>query len=101
MMAVILGILAYFIIGGIVLGIVINIMTMINSDLEDDQDYDLLYNIDNIGIIGILWPISVPLLIGIVIIGIVGALINIIVGLFKKNTNLLQGEKKYENNLLK
>ena len=85
MMAVILGILAYFIIGGIVLGIVVNIMTMINSDLEDDQDYDLLYNIDNIGIIGILWPISVPLLIGIVIIGIVGALINIIAGLLKKH----------------
>ena len=84
MMAVILGILAYFIIGGIVLGIVVNIMTMINDDLKADQDYDLLYNIDNIGIIGILGPISVPLLIGIVIIGIVGALINIIAGLFKK-----------------
>ena len=95
MMAVILGILAYFIIGGIVLGIVVNIMTMINDDLKADQDYDLLYNIDNIGIIGILWPISVPLLIGIVIIGIVGALINIIAGLFKKkNTNLYIGENK-------
>ena len=81
----ILGILAYFIIGGIVLGIVVNIMTMINSDLEDDQDYDSLYNIDNIGIIGILWPISVPLLIGIAIIAIIGALINIIAGFFIKN----------------
>ena len=84
MMIIILGILAYFIIGGIVLGIIANIMTMINDDLKADQDYDLLYNIDNIGIIGILGPISVPLLIGIVIIGIVGALINIIAGLFKK-----------------
>lgn len=89
MLIVILGILAYFIIGGIVLGIVVNIMAMINDDLkddlEDDQDYDLLYNIDNIGIIGILWPISVPLLIGIAIIAIVGALINIIAGLFIAN----------------
>ena len=82
MMAVILGILAYFIIGGgIILGIVVGIMAMINDDL----DYDLLYNIDNIGIIGILWPISVPLLIGISIIAIVGALINIIAGFFIKN----------------
>lgn len=81
----ILGILAYFIIGGIVLGIVVNIMTMINSDLEDDQDYDSLYNIDNIGIIGILWPISVPLFIGLAIIAIVSALINIIAGFFIKN----------------
>ena len=85
MMIVILGILAYFIIGGIVLGIVVNIMTMINDDLKDDQDYDLLYNIDNIGIIGILWPISVPLFIGLAIIAIVGALINIIARLFIKN----------------
>lgn len=82
MMIVILGILAYFIIGGIVLGIVVNIMTMINDDLKDDQDYDLLYNIDNIGIIGILWPISVPLFIGLAIIAIVSALINIIARLF-------------------
>ena len=81
-MIIILGILAYFIIGGIVLGIVVNIMTMINDDLKDDQDYDLLYDIDNIGIIGILWPISVPLFIGLAIIAIVGALINIIAGLF-------------------
>ena len=85
MMIVILGILAYFIIGGIVLGIVVNIMTMINDDLKDDQDYDLLYNIDNIGIIGILWPISVPLFIGLAIIAIVSALINIIAGFFIKN----------------
>ena len=82
MLIVILGILAYLIIGGIVLGIVVNIMTMINDDLKDDQDYDLLYNIDNIGIIGILWPISVPLFIGITIIAIVSALINIIAGFF-------------------
>ena len=85
MLIVILGILAYSIIGGIVLGIVVNIMAMINDDLKDDLDYDLLYNIDNIGIIGILWPISVPLLIGIAIIAIVGALINIIAGFFKRN----------------
>ena len=84
MMIIILGILAYFIIGGIVLGILVNIMTRINSDLEDDQDYDSLYNIDNIGVIGILWPISVPLLIGLAIIAIAGALINIIAGFFTK-----------------
>ena len=82
MMTIILGILAYFIIGGIVLGIIVNIMTMINDDLKDDQDYDLLYNIDNIGIIGILWPISVPLFIGLAIIAIVSALIHIIAGFF-------------------
>ena len=85
MLIIILGILAYFIIGGIVLGIVVNIMTMINDDLKDDQDYDLLYDIDNIGIIGILWPISVPLFIGLAIIAIVGALINIIAGFFIRN----------------
>ena len=85
MLMVILGILAYFIIGGIVLGIVVNIMAMINNDLEDDQDYDSLYNIDNIGIIGILWPISVPLFIGLAIIAIVSALINIIAGVFTEN----------------
>ena len=85
MLIIILGILAYFIIGGIVLGIVVNIMTKINSDLEDDQDYDSLYNIDNIGVIGILWPISIPLLIGIAIIAIIGALINIIAGFIIKN----------------
>ena len=89
MMIIILGILAYFIIGGIVLGIIANIMTMINDDLKDDlnddQDYDYIYNIDNIGIIGILWPISIPLLIGIAIIAIVGMLINIIARLFTKN----------------
>ena len=84
MMIIILGILAYIIIGGIVLGILVNIMTKINSDLEDNQDYDSFYNIDNIGIIGILWPISVPLLIGVAIIGIVFALINIIAGVFIK-----------------
>lgn len=84
-MIIILGILAYFIIGGIVLGIVVNIMAMIGDYLEDDPDYDSLYNIDNIGVIGILWPISVPLLIGIAIIAIVGALINIIAGFFITN----------------
>ena len=82
MMIVILGILAYFIIGGIILGILVNIMTKINNDLKDNQDYDLLYNIDNISIIGILWPISVPLLIVLAIIVIVRALINIIARLF-------------------
>lgn len=71
MLIVILGILAYFIIGSIVLDIVVNIMTMI----DDDPDYDSLYNIDNIGIIGILWPITVPLFIGLAIIAIVGMLI--------------------------
>ena len=84
MMIIILGILAYFIIGGIILGILVNIMTKINDDLKDNQDYDSLYNIDNIGIIGILWPISVPLLIGLAIIAIVSALINIIAGFFIK-----------------
>ena len=84
MLIVILGILAYFIIGGIVLGIVVNIMAMIGDYLKDDPDYDLLYNIDNIGVIGILWPITLPLLIGIAIIAIVGALINIIAGFFIK-----------------
>ena len=84
MMTIILGILAYFIIGGIVLGILVNIMTKINDDLKDNQDYDSLYNIDNIGVIGLLWPISVPLLIGVVIIAIVSALINIIAEFFIK-----------------
>lgn len=88
MMIIILGILAYFIIGGIVLGILVNIMTKINGDLEDDQDYDSLYNIDNIGIIGILWPISVPLLIGIAIIAIIGALTNIIAGFIYRGKNI-------------
>ena len=84
MMTVILGILTYFTIGGIILGILVNIMTKINDDLKDNQDYDSLYNIDNIGVIGILWPISVPLLIGLAIIAIVSALINIIAGLVIK-----------------
>ena len=84
-MIIILGAIVYFIIGGIVLGIVVNIMTMINDDLKDDPDYDLFYNIDNIGVIGILWPITVPLFIGLAIIAIVGALINIIAGLFIRN----------------
>ena len=84
-MIIILGAIVYFIIGGIVLGIVVNIMTMINDDLKDDPDYDLFYNIDNIGVIGILWPITVPLFIGLAIIAIVGALINIIAGLLIAN----------------
>lgn len=85
MLIVILGILAYFIIGGIVLGIVVSIMAMIGDDLKDDPDYDSLYDIDNIGIIGILWPISVPLFIGLAIIAIISALINIIAGFFIRN----------------
>lgn len=66
MMTVILGILAYFIIGGIIVGI----MTMIDDDT------------DNIGFIGILWPIAVPLIIGISIIAIVGTLVSKIAGFF-------------------
>ena len=87
---IILGILAYFIIGGIVLGILVNLMALINNGLDDDSAYDM----ENISVIGILWPISVPLLIGVAIIAIVGALINIIAGFFIqkiKNTNLYIG----------
>lgn len=69
MMTVILGILAYFIIGGIVVGI----MIMIDDDTDD------------IGFIGILWPIAVPLTIGITIIGVIGVLTSIIAGFFIKN----------------
>ena len=72
MMTAILGILAYFIIGGIVLGII----TMINDDIHDTG---------NIVIIGILWPITVIILITTSIIEIVDTLINIIDGLFIKN----------------
>ena len=68
-MTTILGILAYFIIGGIVLGII--------AMIDDDTD--------NIAIIGILWPISVPLFIGLAIIAILSALINIIVEFFIRN----------------
>ena len=68
-MIIILGILAYFIIGGIVAGII----AMIN-------DYT-----DDIVIIGILWPITVIILIVISIIEIVDTLINIIAGFFKRN----------------
>ena len=71
-MTAILGILAYFIIGGIVLGII----TMINDDIHDTG---------NIVIIGILWPITVIILITTSIIEIVDTLINIIDGLFIKN----------------
>ena len=55
---------------------------MIDDDLKDDQDYDSLYTIDNIGLIGILWPITVIILVVISIIAIVGALINIIARFF-------------------
>lgn len=72
MMTIILGILAYFIIGGIVLGIV----SMINDDKDDT---------DSIGVIGILWPISVPIFIGLAIIAIVYVPIKIIAGFFIKN----------------
>ena len=74
MMTIILGAIIYFIIGGIVAGII----TMINDDTDDKDDIGL-------GLIVILWPISVPLFIGLAIIAIVGALINIIARLFIKN----------------
>ena len=64
-MIIILGILAYLIIGGISVGI----MTIIDDDLDD------------IGFIGLLWPLAVPL----TIIAIVGMLVNKIAGLFTKN----------------
>ena len=83
MMITILGAIIYFIIGGIVLGIAVNIMTMIDSDLKDDPDYNI--DIDDIGFIGILWPIAVPLFIGIAIIAIVGSLVAIIAKFFTKN----------------
>lgn len=86
-MIIILGILAYFIIGGIILGIVVNIMNRINNDLKDYPDYNI--DLDDICFIVMLWPITVPLLIGIGIIAIVAVLIsiliNIIVGFFTKN----------------
>ena len=69
MMTIILGILAYFIIGGIVAGII----AMINDDTDDT---------DKIVIIGILWPLTVIILITTSIIKIVDTLINIIDGLF-------------------
>ena len=71
-MIIILGILGYFIIGGIVACI----MNMINDDI---------YNTDNIVIIGILWPLTVIILITTSIIEIVDMLINIIDGLSIKN----------------
>lgn len=74
MMTVILGAIIYFIIGGIIAGII----AMINDDTDDTDDI-------GISLIGILWPISVPLFIGIAIIAIIGALINIIAGFFIKN----------------
>lgn len=74
MMTIILGAIIYFIIGGIVAGII----TMINDDTDDKDDIGL-------GLIVILWPISVSLFIGLAIIAIVGALINIIARLFIKN----------------
>ena len=72
MMTVILGAIIYFIIGGIVAGIIAMI-----SDNTDD--------IDNIVIIGILWPISVIIFIITSIIEIVDTLLNIIDELFIKN----------------
>ena len=71
MMTIILGILAYFIIGGIVAGI----MNMINDDIDDT---------DKIVIIGILWPLTVIILITTSIIKIVDTMINIIDELFIK-----------------
>ena len=71
MMTIILGILTYFIIGGIVAGII----AMINDDTDDT---------DKIVIIGILWPLTVIILITTSIIKIVDTLINIIDGLFYK-----------------
>ena len=70
-MTIILGILAYFIIGGIVAGI----MNMINDDIDDT---------DKIVIIGILWPLTVIILITTSIIKIVDTMINIIDELFIK-----------------
>ena len=70
-MMTIIGAIIYFIIGGIVAGII----TMINDDTDDKDDIGL-------GLIVILWPITIPLLIGITIIA---ALINIIARLFIKN----------------
>lgn len=74
MMTVILGAIIYFIIGGIVAGII----AMINDDTDDTDDI-------GISLIGILWPISIPLFIGIAIIAIIGTLIGIIAGFFIKN----------------
>ena len=74
MMTIILGAIIYFIIGGIVVGI----MTIIDDDTEDDTGGELAF-------IGILWPISFPLLIGLAIIAIVGELVNIIAEFFIKN----------------
>ena len=71
-MTIILGILTYFIIGGIVAGIV----AMINDDTD---------NTDKIIIIGILWPITVIIFITTSIIEIVDMLINIIDELSIKN----------------
>ena len=42
-------------------------------------------DINDISFIGILWPIAVPALIGLVIIAIVAALVNIIAEFFIKN----------------
>lgn len=71
MMTIILGAIIYFI-GGIVAGII----AMINDNTD---------NTDNIVIIGILWPITIIILITTSIIEIVDTLINIIDGLSIKN----------------
>lgn len=47
-----------------------------------NKEYD---DTGELAFIGILWPISLPLLIGLTIIAIVGALVNIIAGFFIKN----------------
>ena len=73
MMTIILGAIIYFIIGGIVRGI----MTIIDDDTDDDTGGMLAF-------IGILWPISLPLLIGLTIIATVGVLVNIIAEFFYK-----------------
>ena len=73
MMTIILGAIIYFIIGGIEVGI----MTIIDDDAYDDA-YELVF-------IGILWPLSFPLLIGLAIIAFVGELVNIIAEFFIKN----------------
>ena len=73
MMTIILGAIIYFIIGGIVVGI----MTIIDDDTDDDTG--------ELAFIGILWPISFPLLIGLAIIAIVCELVNIIARFFIKN----------------
>lgn len=57
--------------------------------LSDDYDFALYC--------GLIWPLGIPLFIGLAIIAIVGTLINIIIGFFTKkikNTNLCIERKK-------